>query len=213
LDEAVPRTSFEKIEYGTPLPRWFGRQLPWWLALLIYGDSARLSKETVDKLRMAWGAETDHLGALKQMRERFAELQTSTLDTFVRLTIVGMIVAAIVALNQQVAPFIVNKKTPLPCQVAAWAYAVLTGLAIVCILVMVSPKFKEWRKNQEKTDAGVGLFVLHSRQNNHWPEFIRLNHRHNHRQQLIAFERRVQWLASVVTVLAYIAGAITLALA
>jgi len=202
--------ALESWEQCKPLPKWFGKELPWWLALMIFGDSAPMNERAIQENKRNWEAESNHDAALADMRERFKELHSSTLDNFVRLTIVGAVVAAVASLGQMIAPLITGKKTPLPSQVAAWAYVVLTLVAIICILMMVIPKYKEWRSLKPEARDNVGAEVLNSRRNRGWPEFVRLQKRYAHRIQLITFERRVKHVGCVTTVLAYIAWAVAL---
>jgi|GEM_PF-6422547 len=207
--EANSLPALEDWELCKPLPRWFGKELPWWLALMVLGDSAPIQERALQETKRDWD-EDDADGAVEDIRRRFNELQASTLDNFVRLTIIGAVVAGLMSLGQVVAPYITNNKTPLACQVASWVYVAFTLVAIVCVLMMVIPKYKEWRKFTPASRDNVGLDVLISRRNKGWPEFVRLQHRYAHRIQLITFERRVKHVGCVAAVLAYAAFAIAL---
>ena len=203
--------ALEPWERGKPLPQYwpFKNGWPWWLALMVFGDSAPMSERTIQQTKSIWNAD-DAEGAVEEMRKRFNELQASTLDNFVRLTIIGAVVAGLMSLGQVVAPLIMGKKTPLITVVSSWAYVVLTLVAVVCILMMVIPKYKEWRKFAPKTRDNVGIEVLNSRRNKGWPEFVRLQHRYAHRIQLITFERRVKHVGCVAAALAYAAFGVAL---
>lgn len=183
--------------------------------MMIFGDGVPLPDVAVQKLKFHFSntaAKHDTTPVINDMRERFKELHSSTLDNFVRLTIVGAIVTAIVSINEQIVPFLTSDKTPLPGLVASWVYAGCTGVAILCVMLMVMPKYKEWRKGQHYENHDVGMQALYNLTHEQWWEFLRLNRRFVHRQQLITFERRVQHVGCVMAALAYIAAATAFAL-
>ena len=210
-EELPPLDPWEK---GKSLPRFWvtGAEMPWWFALLLTGDSAPLAERRIQEAKRDWNEE-DADGAIAEMRAQFAELQASTLDNFVRLTILGAIVAAVIALNQHAATFILSKTAHLPCKVASCSAIVLAGAAMVCILVMVVPKYKEWRRFKPADRDDAGMHVLKSRREKGWPEFLRLMHRYAHRKQLITFERRVKNLGCLLIIAAYVSWAVALILA
>ena len=209
MTEASPADlpELEDWEKGKPLrPGW-----PWWLALMILGDSAPIDERKIREAKQNWDPE-DAEGANADMRARFAELQSSTLDNFVRLTIVAAVIAAIIALSQQFATFILGKQSTA-CKSVSWVALVLIGVSLGCVLLMVVPKLKEWRRFKKDDTDDVGIFVLNSRKNHGWPEFVRLMHRYAHRLQLITFERRVKQIACFTIFLSYTLWVTALALA
>src|SRR5687768_13913336 len=134
MEATADLPALEPWEKGKPLPRYwpFRNGWPWWLALMVFGDSAPIEELVLQETKSAWKTD-DAVGAVEEMRKRFNELQASTLDNFVRLTIIGAVAAGLMSLGQVVAPLIMSKKTPLPSLVASWAYVALTLVAIVCI--------------------------------------------------------------------------------
>lgn len=185
--------SLEDWEKGKPLPRWFGRELPWWFALMVYGDSAPIDETELQKTKHGWIqiSNEKHPGIVKDARERFHELDASTMNNFVRLTIVAGVIAGLMGMTQWVAPLIMNSKTPALSLVAAWLYMLFMLVTVVSALMMVAPKFKEFRRFKPEA-RNMGLDLLHNCNEDGWPEFVRLLHRYAHRIQLITFERRVK---------------------
>lgn len=191
------------------------RPMPWWLSMMLYGDGVPMTYDGVLELkRRYWSLAYTHdtTPIINEMREKFNELHTSMFDNFVRLIVAGAIAAGNISINEQIVPFITNDKTPLLGLIAAWAYMGFTGLSIICIMLMISPKYKEWRKGQEQSGADIGAQAIYNFTHRQWWEFLRLSRRYVHRQQLITFERRVQHVACMAIFLAYVAAATTFAL-
>lgn len=93
---AVPgQQPLEDWEKGWPLrPGW-----PWWLHLLVFGHAAPIPDKEVQEMKEGWFDPNTNDKAratmLAEIQERFKERQSSTLDTFVKLTIIAALIVVV----------------------------------------------------------------------------------------------------------------------
>lgn len=201
----VQTTQLEDWEKGWPLRRHW----PWWFHLLVFGHAAPIPDDQVKEMKQVWfdssTADRQRRDLMVSLQTRFNERQSSTLDTFVKLTIIGAIIVVITdkAYDILSAP---------DFEGTAWAWAALLTnySALACTLLMITSKFKVW-KRQDKVRVSVGLQLIRTRNLKGWPEYLRLARKLRHRQQLIKLERRLLGLACGLILVAHASWQLALA--
>lgn len=197
---AVPgQQPLEDWEKGWPLrPGW-----PWWLHLLVFGHAAPIPDKEVQEMKEGWFDPNTNDKAratmLAEIQERFKERQSSTLDTFVKLTIIAALIVVVPGTAHEILDARSTAGTAF-----LWTALGLTFGALICTLLMITSKAKVWKK-QDKSRPSVALEIVRRRALKGWPEYLRLARKLRHRQQLIKLERRLLGLVSTLIILGYAA--------
>ncbi|HVI69580.1 MAG TPA: hypothetical protein VM581_03920 [Magnetospirillaceae bacterium] len=195
---AVPQyPHLDGWEMGWPLRAGW----PWWLHLLVFGHGAPIPDIEVQEMKDGWfDTSTDDAtrkAMLTELQQRFKERQSSTLDTFVKLTIIAALIVVVPQTAHEILGAVGTKGSAW-----VWASLALIFCALVCTLLMITSKLKVW-KRQNKSRPSVGLEIVRRRDLKGWPEYLRLARKLRHRQQLIKLERRLLGLTSVLIISAF----------
>lgn len=191
---------------GTP----YGLQ--WWVTLLIFGRSMPIPDDHVAHTKWKWYTKynrAERRSLIREAKDELAGLRASTGDILSRIAVV----AVLAALGIQPVQSLLTGKQRAGRVTFAWITLALIGVAILCLLTIVTPKLKVWVKQKQfagKLPAMLTLMDNHDVQG--WPGYLRLTRKIEHRRQLIRFERRLQVVAAIAVVLSMVTLAFSLAL-
>jgi len=204
-DQMLPLEPHERAG-GTP----YGLQ--WWAALLIFGRSTPIPDDHVAHTKWRWYKKYD-----EAQRERLTEkaekeldgLRASTGDILSRIAVV----AVVAAISVQPVQSLVTATKHTARTNFAWTTLAFIGVAILCLIIIVTPKLKVWgRQRMFVGKLPAMLELMDDEDAEGWPRYLRLVRKIEHRKQLIRFERRLQVVAGAAVVLSMVTFAFSLAL-
>lgn len=183
---------------GTP----YGLQ--WWAALLIFGKSTPIPDDHVAHTKWKWYKqynEADRKALDQAAQEDLDALRSSTGDILSRIAVV----AVLAAFGVQPMQALLTGKHAAGRATFAWITLALIGVAILCLITIVTPKLKVWVRQRLFTDRLPAMLAL---MENHeakgWHRYLRLTRKIEHRKQLIRFERRLQVVAAIAVILSMV---------
>ncbi len=193
--------TLQPYERAKPLPRW----IPWWLSLLITGESApRPDSERLANKRwwLSFGSNTAEatqcrMAVRQEAASRFAELSASSLDVFVKLSILSSVFGSIAGITAVLATGTIEN------QLWSWWSLGFLTIALLSTLALILPKLKEWWAGPEDTEK-IGSELIKAMYDGGWLSWQRMLDRIHHRSQLLILERREKFIAIFGLIFAWI---------